>query len=86
MKLIKTAITTRLVDTVTTPMLLKMVNSGKIDASSLITHSKSTTSQDFAKFVLLMQPVEMAFKDMEQAYETFGAAAKHKALKILVSM
>lgn len=32
------AITTRLVDTVTTPMLLKTVRSGKIDPASLITH------------------------------------------------
>ncbi|KFY82551.1 hypothetical protein V500_10472 [Pseudogymnoascus sp. VKM F-4518 (FW-2643)] len=32
------AITTRLVDTVTTPMLLKLVSAGRIDPSSLITH------------------------------------------------
>lgn len=32
------AITTRLVDTVTTPMLLKTVRSGKIDPTKLITH------------------------------------------------
>ena len=32
------AITTRLVDTVTTPMLLKTVQSGKIDPTKLITH------------------------------------------------
>jgi threonine dehydrogenase-like Zn-dependent dehydrogenase len=31
-------ITTRLVDTVTTPMLLKTVQSGKIDPRQLITH------------------------------------------------
>lgn len=31
-------ITTRLVDTVTTPMLLKIVQSGKIDPAQLITH------------------------------------------------
>jgi alcohol dehydrogenase len=32
------AITTRLVDTVTTPMLLKVVRSGKVDPAKLITH------------------------------------------------
>jgi alcohol dehydrogenase len=32
------AITTRLVDTVTTPMLLKVVGSKKIDPALLITH------------------------------------------------
>jgi alcohol dehydrogenase len=59
------AITTRLVDTVTTPMLLKLALSGKIDPSKLITH-------------------KFAFKDMEEAYTTFGAAAKTEALKVLI--
>jgi len=31
-------ITTRLVDTVSSPMLLKVVRSGKIDAKQLVTH------------------------------------------------
>jgi hypothetical protein len=34
------AITTRLVDAVSTPMLLKLVQTGKIGPSSLITHGK----------------------------------------------
>lgn len=34
------SITTRLVDTVTTPMLMKLVMAGKIDPAILITHSK----------------------------------------------
>jgi alcohol dehydrogenase len=59
------SITTRLVDTVTTPMLMKLAISGKLDPSKLITH-------------------KFAFKDMEAAYETFGAAAKHEALKVLI--
>lgn len=59
------AITTRLVDTVTTPMLLKLALSGKLDPSKLITH-------------------KFAFKDMEKAYKTFGAAAEHAALKVLI--
>ncbi|KAE8454671.1 hypothetical protein EG329_000294 [Mollisiaceae sp. DMI_Dod_QoI] len=59
------AITTRLVDTVTTPMLLKLALSGKLDPSKLITH-------------------KFAFKDMEAAYGTFGAASKHEALKVLI--
>lgn len=61
------SITTRLVDTVTTPMLLKMVFSGRIDPSNMITH-------------------KFAFGDIEEAYKTFGAAAEHKALKVLISM
>jgi alcohol dehydrogenase len=32
------SLTTRLVDTVTTPMLLKVVSSGKLQPSKLVTH------------------------------------------------
>jgi alcohol dehydrogenase len=58
-------ITTRLVDTVTTPMLLKTVQSKKIDPTNLITH----------RFKLA---------DILEAYETFGNAAKTKALKVII--
>ena len=84
--LISLAITTRLVDTVTTPMLLKLALSGKLDPSKLITHSELRTPfnpkgrwkrADFAR-------VEFAFKDMDAAYSTFGAAAEHEALKVLI--
>jgi len=61
------SITTRLVDTVTTPMLLRLFASGKVQAGELITH-------------------EYSFGEMEKAYTTFGAAAQHSALKMLVSM
>ncbi len=59
------AITTRLVDTVTTPMLLKTVQSHRIDPKQLITH----------RFKL---------DRILEAYETFGAAAKTNALKVLI--
>ena len=59
------SITTRLVDTVTTPMLLKTVQSRKIDATKLITH-------------------RFGFDRMLEAYETFGAAASTRALKVLI--
>jgi len=59
-------ITTRLVDTVTTPMLLKTVQSKKLDPNNLITHHFK-----------LSQVVE--------AYETFGNAAKEKALKVILT-
>jgi len=59
------SITTRLVDAVTTPMLLKLALSGKLDPSKLITH-------------------KFSFNDVEAAYETFGAASKHDALKVLI--
>ncbi len=59
------AITTRLVDAVSTPMLLKTVQSGKIDPTRLITH----------RFKL---------EQILAAYETFGNAAKTKALKVII--
>ena len=58
-------ITTRLVDTVTTPMLFKNVKSNKLDPKKLITH----------RFKL---------DQIIEAYDTFGNAAKEKALKVIL--
>ena len=58
-------ITTRLVDTVSTPMLLKSLGSKKIDPKLLITH----------RFKL---------DRILDAYDTFGHAAKTKALKVII--
>jgi alcohol dehydrogenase len=59
------SITTRLVDTMTIPMLFKTVRSRKIDPKLLITH----------RFKL---------DGVLDAYETFGNAAKTKALKVII--
>jgi alcohol dehydrogenase len=59
-------ITTRLVDTVTTPMLLKNVVAGRLAPGKLITH----------RFQL---------NDVMKAYDTFGNAAKEKALKVIIT-
>jgi alcohol dehydrogenase len=59
------AITTRLVDTVSTPVLLKILRSGKIDPTRLITH-------------------HFKLDRILDAYETFGDAAKTKALKVII--
>jgi hypothetical protein len=59
------SITTRLVDTVTIPMLFKTVASHKIDPKLLITH-------------------RYKFDHILEAYETFGSAAKTKALKVII--
>jgi alcohol dehydrogenase len=61
------AITTRLVDTVTTPMLLKTVQSRRIDPQHLITH-------------------RFKFDKILDAYDTFAAAAKTHALKVLIEV
>jgi len=59
------SITTRLVDTVTIPMLFKTVGSHRIDPKLLITH----------RFKL---------DHILDAYDTFSAAAKTKALKVII--
>ncbi len=58
-------LTTRLVDTVTTPMLLKIAQSGRLDAKKLVSH----------RFEL---------SDIMKAYDTFGNAAKERALKVVL--
>jgi alcohol dehydrogenase len=58
-------ITTRLVDTVSTPMLLNILGSHKLDPKLLITH----------RFKL---------DKILEAYETFGHAAKTRALKVII--
>ena len=58
-------ITTRLVDTVSTPMLLKTVQSKRIDPTQLVTH-------------------HFRLDQIIEAYDTFGKAAKTKALKIII--
>jgi alcohol dehydrogenase len=60
------SITTRLVDTVSTPMLFKTVQAHKLDPQKLITH----------RFKL---------DQIVEAYETFGNAAKEKALKVILT-
>ncbi|MGZ3926774.1 MAG: zinc-dependent alcohol dehydrogenase family protein [Mucilaginibacter sp.] len=59
-------ITTRLVDTVTTPMLLKTVQSKKLEPNNLITH-------------------HFRLDQVIEAYDTFGNAAKEKALKVILT-
>jgi alcohol dehydrogenase len=59
------SLTTRLVDTVTTPMLLKLVQSGRLQPKKLVTHRFSLT-------------------DVMKAYDTFGNAAKERALKVIL--
>lgn len=59
-------LTTRLVDTVTTPMLLRILQSGRLDAKKLVSH----------RFEL---------SEILQAYETFGNAAKERALKVVLT-
>jgi alcohol dehydrogenase len=59
-------ITTRLVDTVTTPLLLKTVQAKKIEPKQLITH-------------------HFKLDQIIAAYDTFGNAAKEKALKVILT-
>jgi alcohol dehydrogenase len=59
-------VTTRLVDTVTTPTLLKSVIAGSLHANKLVTH-------------------RFRMDEVVRAYDTFGHAAREKALKVVLS-
>jgi alcohol dehydrogenase len=59
-------ITTRLVDTVSTPMLFKTVQADRLKPKQLITH-------------------RFRLNQIMEAYDTFGNAAKEKALKIILT-
>ena len=59
-------LTTRLVDTITTPMLFKLVQSGRLEPKKLVTH-------------------RFALADVMKAYDTFGNAAKERALKVILN-
>lgn len=63
-------------------MLVKLVLAGKLDPLNLITHGTLPPSSYLPKLIKLN--LEFAFGDMETAYSTFGAASKHKALKVLI--
>jgi alcohol dehydrogenase len=56
-------LTTRLVDAVTTPMLIKALNAGHLQPGKLVTH-------------------RFKMNEILNAYDTFGNAAKHSALKV----
>jgi alcohol dehydrogenase len=59
-------ITTRLVDTISTPLLLKSVQSGRLLPGQLITH-------------------QFRLNEIMMAYDTFGNAAREKALKVILT-
>jgi len=59
-------LTTRLVDTVTIPLLLKLVRAGRLYPAQLISH-------------------HFRLNEIMSAYETFGNAAKERALKVILA-
>jgi alcohol dehydrogenase len=59
-------ITTRLVDAVSTPLLLRMVMAGKLEPKPLVTH-------------------HFPLSDLLKAYDTFGNAARERALKVIIT-
>lgn len=66
-------------------MLLKLVQSGKLQPSQLITHRK-TSSSYFRSDMWLTKDADFKLNEMEKAYETFGAAAQHGALKVVIDV
>lgn len=66
-------------------MLLKLVQSGKLQPSQLITHRKQTC-RSFHTNIQLTKDADFKLNEMEKAYETFGAAAQHGALKVVIDV
>jgi alcohol dehydrogenase len=58
-------LTTRLVDTITTPMLIRALQAGSLEPGKLVTH-------------------RFAMHDILAAYDTFGNASRHSALKVVL--
>lgn len=84
-------IKTSLVDTVSAPMLLGLVKSGKLDPTKLVTHSMAFLPPLSSVTVLWAATdricdTEFKFEEIEKAYQTFGNAAKHDCLKVLIEM
>ncbi len=59
-------LTTRLVDAVSTPLLMKSVQSGNLQPGRLVAH-------------------RFSFDEVLMAYDTFGHAAEHGALKVMLT-
>jgi alcohol dehydrogenase len=63
-------------------MLMKLVDLGKLGPSQLITHRKLDS------FPRDDEPVRSDFKfsEMEEAYKTFGKAAEHGVLNVVIDL
>lgn len=74
------------VNTTSTETLMKMYQAGTLDLDQLITHGEKNTHHEQNLEASLMVRTEFNLqKDGEQAYSTFGAAAQHKALKMIMT-
>ncbi|KAJ5927174.1 hypothetical protein N7516_008947 [Penicillium verrucosum] len=67
---------TRLIDAISTPDLLKMVEAGGIDPNFL----------NYLPLLMLIMVASFEFDDIHNAYEAFEASSKHGALKVVVTM
>ena len=70
------------VNTTSTTTLMRMFQAGTLKLDSLITHGKITSQ--FAGVADTLTEFNLQ-KDGEKAYSTFGAAAEHKALKMIMT-
>ncbi|KAM0121077.1 hypothetical protein ACP6JC_002230 [Aspergillus fumigatus] len=74
---------TRLVDGVSTPDLLKMVEAGGIDPRFLVSHSIIVLP---VGLIPLITVSGFTFDEIHNAYEAFEASSKHGALKVVVTL
>ena len=76
-----------LVSSYTIPLLLELLQAGKLDTSAMITHGELALHPPPAPGILNRRLTsdlfaDFKFSDIEKAYDTFGRAAETKALKL----
>lgn len=72
-----------LVNATSIPRLMRLVQSGMLDVSSLVTHCKNLTRpRRNNELTQIAFPMAQA----DQAYSTFQAAAQHRALKVTIDI
>jgi alcohol dehydrogenase len=75
---------TRLVDAVSTPDLLQIVESGGIEPGIIVSHGESTLKMNIGHETDTCQ--DFPFDQIHNAYDVFELASKHGALKVVVTM
>lgn len=73
-----------LVNATTTSRLLRLVESGALDAGSLVTHRMHLKKRSKMRYCRLIWLQDFSYLEASEAYETFQAASRHQALKVAI--
>lgn len=74
-----------LLDATSIPRLMRLVESGMLDVSSLVTHCRLNPALN--EIINLLTPnAAFPMAEADKAYSTFQAAAEHRALKVTIDI